>query len=363
MTSIVILGASTRAAATSARRAGLTPWCADLFADADLEHIATVRKISPDTYPHGLLDSLKEAPPGPVMYTGALENYPELIAKIDRPLWGNSANVLRAVRSPSEWTACFQASALPCPAIADEPTSEGRWLLKPRKSAAGCGIREYAAQAFDAQTHFLQERIDGIPCSAVFHASNAGVIFLGATEQLIGTPWLNASGFHYAGSIGPLFLGAQVVQSWRDLGVALGAAFHLRGLFGVDAILRDGVPWAIEINPRYTASVEILERSCRKPLLLGTSGTARPWFSGEKLGKAILFARATFAFPAEGPWLDALKDGVEINETEYADIPHAGEIIERGRPVLTIFASAPFVEDCRAKLQEKAQALDRRLWG
>lgn len=363
MTPLIIIGASTRAAATSARRAGLEPWCADLFADADLERIATVRKIPPEVYPHGLLDALADAPPGPAMYTGALENRPDLIAKIDRPLWGNSAEVLRAVRSPRDWTTCLQARALPCPAFAEEPTSTGRWLLKPRKSAAGFGIQEYAGQPFEARTHFLQERMDGVPCSAVFHASDAGVIFLGATEQLIGAPWLNANGFHYVGSIGPLFLGAQVVQSWRDLGVALVAAFHLRGLFGVDAILRDGVPWPVEINPRYTASVEILERSGRKPLMLGAAGTARPWFSGEKWGKAILFARATFAFPAEGPWLDALKDGVNLDEVEYADIPHAGEIIERGRPVLTIFASAPFVEECRAKLQEKAQALDRRLWG
>src|SRR5205085_5677927 len=90
---VILLGASTRAAAMSARRAGWTPWCADLFADVDLERIAIVRKVT--AYPDELLDALSDAPQAPVAYTGALENWPDLIAKIDRPLWGNPPEVLR----------------------------------------------------------------------------------------------------------------------------------------------------------------------------------------------------------------------------------------------------------------------------
>ena len=80
-------------------------------------------------------------------------------------------------------------------------------------------------------------------------------------------------------------------------------------------------------------------------------------------GKGILYARVTFAFPQDGPWRDVLQAGVHLDQTDYADIPHAGAIIERGQPVLTLFASAATAADCLASLQEKAQALDRRLWG
>src|SRR5205807_1833458 len=125
---IILIGASTRAAAMSARRAGWTPWCADLFADADLQRIATVRKVPIETYPHGLIDALVNAPRAPVIYTGALENRPDLIAKIDRPLWGNSPEVLRAIRSPERWTQCLRQRGFSCPAIADAPTTTGRWL-------------------------------------------------------------------------------------------------------------------------------------------------------------------------------------------------------------------------------------------
>jgi uncharacterized protein len=361
MSDVIVIGASTRAAAMSALRAGWTPWCADLFADADLQRMAAVRKVAMATYPHGLLDALADAPWAPVMYTGALENWPDLIAKIDRPLWGNSPAVLRAIRSPARWTQHLRDLGVPCPFVSDRPKAEGSWLLKPRKSAGGFGIRTYTRQPFNARTHFLQERVDGTPCSAIFvGAETQSAQLVGVTRQLIGIPWLNAVGYQYCGNIGPLLLDADQEARWRCLAAGL-RGFPLRGLFGVDAIVRDGVPWPVEINPRYTSSVEVLERSYRTallPLHRAVFGpTPVPTFRLPTTptihGKAILFARQTLAFPADGPWLDSY---------DYADIPHTGEVIEQGRPVLTLFASAASMPECAAKLEETAQALDRRLW-
>jgi predicted ATP-grasp superfamily ATP-dependent carboligase len=158
---------------------------------------------------------------------------------------------------------------------------------------------------------------------------------------------------------------------WSALGNELANAFHLRGLFGVDAILRDGVPWPIEINPRYTASVEVLERSLQLPSLLWHRDVfeQRPLLAFRPLptptiqGKAVLYARYTIAFPGDGPWKASLEAGADLDAVEYADIPHVGETIEQGQPVLTLFASAATAETCQAKLRENAEALDRRLWG
>src|SRR5665213_1637961 len=70
---IMIFGTSVRAAAFSASRAGLSPWCADLFADSDLRrHCPAVRL--PGRYPLGFLDLVSRDWPGPWMYTGGLEN-------------------------------------------------------------------------------------------------------------------------------------------------------------------------------------------------------------------------------------------------------------------------------------------------
>ena len=151
---VILLGASTRAAAMSTVRAGWTPWCADLYADADLQRIATVRKVPLATYPSGLLDAVRDAPHAPVIYTGALENWPRLIARIDRPVLGNPPEVLRAVRSPERWERCLRAAGLPCPMFADGPVTGGKWLLKPRKSAGGLNIQIYQGQAFRSRAPF-----------------------------------------------------------------------------------------------------------------------------------------------------------------------------------------------------------------
>ena len=86
----LILGASTRAAAFSALRAGLTPWCADLFADADLHMRCHVERVIPHEYPQCFVKLAENAPAGPWMYTGALENHPAIVERIGRrrPLWG-----------------------------------------------------------------------------------------------------------------------------------------------------------------------------------------------------------------------------------------------------------------------------------
>ena len=65
-----LVGASTRAAAFSALRAGLTPFCWDLFADTDLAAVADVEKLSRLT-DDAMLDS--PARRGlPLMQVGAL---------------------------------------------------------------------------------------------------------------------------------------------------------------------------------------------------------------------------------------------------------------------------------------------------
>jgi predicted ATP-grasp superfamily ATP-dependent carboligase len=162
----VILGASTRAAAQSAWRAGLQPWCADVFADADLRRLCPVRHVPLARYPAGLLDALADAPPGPVLYTGALENYPRLLQRIDRPLWGNPPAVVRRVRDPQRLAETLRAAGLPSLAVRTAPVADGgHWLLKPRRGAGGQGIALYTGQAFDPRRHYLQAFRPGPPAA------------------------------------------------------------------------------------------------------------------------------------------------------------------------------------------------------
>jgi predicted ATP-grasp superfamily ATP-dependent carboligase len=151
------------------------------------------------------------------------------------------------------------------------------------------------------------------------------------------------------------------------------AGHIIRGLYGLDFILHDGTPWPVEVNPRYTASVEILEYVWRFPALafhraafVQTGAPDAPPTRPRKdvLGKAIYFAPEPLVFPSDGPWRATLNDPPPVNEMpDFADIPVAGQSIPAGRPVLTFFARAATVSSCMDALRQIAKDLDRWLFG
>jgi predicted ATP-grasp superfamily ATP-dependent carboligase len=379
---LVIFGASARAAAFSALRAGLRPWCADLFADHDLQARCHVVQLSPAEYPNGFVKISAQAPSGPWIYTGGLENRPEIVEKISqgRPLWGNIPEVLAVVRSPLAVARKLKAAGIPCPCIhllPEEISSQGRWLVKPWGSAGGAGIHYWSGKDIRqsrGRKVYYQEFIEGLPCSAVFVGDGRQARLLGATRQLVAESWLHAAPFHYCGSIGPLSLATAQRSALENIGETLVKEFHLRGLFGVDFILSEESPWPVEINPRYPASVEILEYA------LGVTALAahRRVFDSDApeprsqknnptptiLGKAILFARTALIFPKEGPWLQELPNSPSCNELpDSADIPPVGRFIPAGKPILTLFCRSSTTEECLKSLKQIARDLDHRFYG
>jgi predicted ATP-grasp superfamily ATP-dependent carboligase len=409
--SVLLVGASVRAAAYSAVRAGLRPWAIDLFADRDLAAIGPARQVPPGGYPAACVDMASEAPPGPWMYTGALENRPAVVEQIarDRPLWGNDAACLRRVRDPFALADALRAAGLPCPAVRrstiagvcdPDPESPGpqtpatkdqsvagRWLMKPLASAGGAGIRFIPAKSTgrlrDPARHYLQEFVSGESRSGVFLADTDGCRLLGVTRQLVGESWLHAPAFRYSGGVGPLALSAPEQAAWQRLGEAVTAFAGLRGLFGIDAVIRDGMPWAVEVNPRYTASIEVIEYATGvralelqravfdEGFLPSREGQGRktqspsltpPARKDAVVGKAVWYAPRALAVPAEGPWDRMLRGAIAVGTPPpFADIPPAGERIAAQRPVMTAFAVGESVADCERRLRAAAADLDARL--
>jgi len=428
---LLILGASVRAAACSAERAGFQPLACDLFADADLSaRCPTLRAVG---YPHGLAAGAACLPSAPWMYTGGLENHPDVVDQIaaTRELLGNAGPVLRAVRDPFQLAAAFSRAGLAfppvLPAYAAAPDSSpslrrssslrphpaearpGRGLLKRRTSSGGTGVRRWEGCLPSQATPddwYLQQWVAGRPCSAVYVAAAGTATLLGISAQLIAVPWCGGQGFRYCGSLGPLRLSPATVARFRRIGDCLAASFALRGLFGVDAILTPREVWPVDVNPRYTASIEVLERAlgvlavqrhvaaCRQEAggheLRGASGIEQP--SAERsldakslaaerhigwCGKVILYAprpeeargAATHQEDAlDGPAVEIATDAAgELLAAatglwpDVADVPSAGTRIEPGHPICTLFAAAPTQREVLARLQAAAAHWSARL--
>ena len=373
---VCIVGASARAASFSALRAGLEPWGIDLFADADLLAVTRCRRVrSFKEVPAVMARFEAEGMRAPWMYTGAIENRPALIWRLsmDRTLWGNVVWSVRSARLPRYLQGAFARAGIPYPETrfsADDLPQDGSWLVKPTASGGGRGIARWHGQTLKRRRGIVFQRyVSGQPCSACFVGGEAGVQLLGVTQQLVGEPWLHAAPFHYCGSISPLTLSEGQRGSFTRLGEALRVICGLRGLFGVDCILTDDGVWPIEVNPRYTASMEVIELATGMAVLRQHVAAltrlplpSLPANEAEVVGKAILFAPRPIVFPEAGPWQNALLLA-PTRFRPYADIPAAGSTLLAGAPVMSIFARGATADACLQELRRAAAELDRTLFG
>jgi len=325
---------------------------ADLFGDADLQRHCLATRIS--TYPEGLVDWLRQTPCEAWLYTGALENHPALIDQLAtvRPLLGNPGDVLRRVRDPMLLGKVLYEHGLPFPETRTSSAglpSDGSWLVKNYQGSSGTGVEEFTSAI--GKSAYYQQLVTGTPCSAVF----AGPRLLGITRQLVGESWTGADRFQYCGSIAPWSLNAAAENQLRRLGEVLTAEFGLLGLFGVDFIYDGQNPWTIEVNPRYSAAVEIVERTQGINAIdwhIGCSdGLSLPSSASAHHGKAILFAKRQTVISDE-------LTRKFLKQSDLADIPQAGLQIPTGHPVLTVLATAESDDRVIGALRDRIEEIE-----
>ena len=363
---VLLAGVSVRALAESAARAGASVIALDAYGDLDLRRIAEYVAIP--GHGSGVFDQLAVArasrriDASGVSYLSSFENAPEAVKLLasGRVLIGNSPAVLRRVRDPLALARALPRLGLRGPAVrASAPstgaTSATRWLLKPRRSGGGHGIVRWARGMPVPRTSIVQEHIRGIAGSIIFVADGAAVVPLALTRQLSGDAAFGASGYAYCGSIlEPQH--AELRANAIELATRVTREFALRGVCGIDFIARGAVPYAIEVNPRPTASMELVERATGASIWLahvaGCTGSlvasALPRANAQELahGKAVLYARQAVVLGDTTRWLA---------DDDVRDIPAPGERIARGSPICTIFASGRTSALCYAALVRRAR--------
>lgn len=374
MRRLAILGSSARAAAFSAVHAGYEVVTCDLFADADLRACG-VEAHQIDRYPEGFKGWLSGKRYDGWLYTGGLENYPALVDQLaeQSKLLGNPGSVLSKVRSPAELSLCLGDHFPETWMSAEGLPRDGSWLAKRYQSAGGSGVRPLTDSQLDGFStdpkHYYQRRVEGRPASAVYVANGERAVLLGLTEQLVGEAWTGASGFQYCGSVTGIVLSDSTKQTIRQIGQTLAKQFQLQGLFGVDLVIGGSQVWAIEVNPRWTASVELLERAhgfnaikCHMAACLEGELPETPLSEVTRIshGKAIVFAHQP-ATVSKRFTSDCLAGRGSLNSPELADIPNFGTSLEQGNPVCTVFTAGESRDAVIIQFQEKTKALLDRL--
>jgi predicted ATP-grasp superfamily ATP-dependent carboligase len=350
----------------------------DYFGDRDQRRDGETYALGPDfgleSTPENLVRAAAMLRYDAVAYAASLENHPDLVSRLAgaggcRLLLGNSPVTLARVRRlPVLMRACrraginFPPSLLRTAPLHAQPQPPGdapaadvppvRWLRKPRAAGGGWGVRDWSAAdgpPSRAAGTCLQRYVPGLPFSATFVANGRDAVVVGLAEGLAGLPQFGARGFAYCGSLVPpranLDRLLALLPRLQEAATALTRHFGLVGLGGLDLIAgpRDGDVTLLEVNPRYSASMELIERAYAVPLFdwhvdASTAGLLPRFDLAAALsrsvgtatsacwGKSILFAHQSVAVPDTDSWLDA---GV-------CDVPQSGETIRRGAPICTV---------------------------
>jgi predicted ATP-grasp superfamily ATP-dependent carboligase len=360
--------------AESARRAGYEVTAIDAFGDLDLRAVAD-DVVCCNPYSAARVARLAaRLSSDAVAYNSNFENNLAAVARLARgggraaALWGNRPDVLGPVRNPLKLARSLARLGFAVPATratasaARSSSSIAQWLLKPRRSGGGHAIRPWTARDPISRRFVLQERIRGVPASIIFAADGSHAVPLGLSRQLTGDRRVGATGYRYSGSVltaaGDPMLSrdTELLNRATALAAAVTRAFGLVGVNGIDFIARGGIPYPVEVNPRYTASMELSERHYGISIFAAHAGSVRgslPDFSlaharaisRGAVGKAIVYARRDVTVGDTQPWL---------SDHTVRDIPPPSTLIPRGRPICTVFATGRNGASCYSRLIARA---------
>ncbi len=344
---LLIAAVSGRALAQSARRAGLIPLVADFFADLDTQEAAhACRKLKGDIA-RGFqwaslvraLDALAAESPAPILgfvYGSGFEDRPELLSRTAKswPLIGNDAATVGRLKDPESFFGTLDRLGIAHPATTcrKPPHGANGWLVK-RKGGAGGSHIGAKPGAHRRGTLYYQERVEGSPVSALFVADGRRARVLGFSEQW--TAPSQGSPYRYGGAVRPARLAASARQAMRLAVERAASAFGIKGLASADFMVNGKTALLLEVNPRPGATIDIFD-SDDAPLLTfhldavlrARLPRAAPKPAGA-MASAIVFARRRLAVPLTMAW-----------PAWTADRAKPGEIIDKERPICTVWARA-----------------------
>jgi len=411
--SICLMGASCRAAAQAAARAGCTRILAwDDFLDADLLEIAQARSLA--DFPEDSPQSLAELQGIPLVLCGGMENRPDFIQRrIDQGmLCGVTGDMLRQLRSLESWQRWASESRIGWPMTVqdlsdprlDSVRSES-WMLKPVGRAGGVHVRAIASlEGLDRVANlgldpgsptssptsnlwYLQQYVPGISIGVSYCTdSNRNTDNNGTTEsnepprtRIVGIarsilseeleaplPWI------YRGSLSPYSVSPSVFASLERFATTVAQSTGIRGLWQADfQIDPNGQLWLLEINPRWSASMELHE------LLQGYSwitehvrilcdGASKSVPSpgspaGQQVAKGIVYAPHEMHLSVaqvdrlgRSGWHGTLRE-LETAEFCLADIPQSdplGVDFAKGMPIVTVLVAGEKNADLLEKIRQ-----------
>jgi uncharacterized protein len=387
---LLVVGFSARAAAFCACQAGFDPVAIDGCADRDLMALCTdyAGWHQPDAI-HEIESRNGELP---YLLAGGMEHRLDWVDELAAQStgYGCTRSQMVEMRSLSQWMNWSSGCGISFPATWSHKDGieslakhdwEGEWLVKSTMGVGGLDVEHWSnrdvsfiADYFQSRpNHYLQHKIHGKSIGVTFASSQFGSIPIGAALSIDSATQPFVSKYAYAGSCGPIVLSGEQWCSLWDFANSVGGCTGFRGLWQADFIISpSGELVLLEINPRWSASMEILDTclglrlvSLHHRCVQGMLGIEewktiaahiRDAPSNKMLGKMIAYAPRDFVVTdnQSDRWWDRLWDGELEKLTSrcgFADIPLGGTRVGQGQPILTCMVSGNSIGEMQSRLE------------
>ncbi|NIR87548.1 ATP-grasp domain-containing protein [Candidatus Bathyarchaeota archaeon] len=369
---VLVIGIDVVSLASSARKAGYQVYAVDYFGDQDLKDLChktrsiikqrageTCGQLNINFSLEALIqltkDLLKSSEIDVTLLSSGLEDSPEVLFELNDlvPILGNPPDVIQKVRNKTKFFWELERLGIPHPETAtaenfEEAKEKSKDIgfpvvVKPSRGFGGAGVREARnakelKQAFRDAALFdnkvlIQEHVSGTPASASLISSTDKAVVLTLNEQLLGIREVGQrEPFGYCGNVVPLAVTAAITDACKSVVEKVVLHFGLVGSNGVDLVIsEEGVPYVMEVNPRFQGTLECVERVLRTNIVRAHVEACVQGILPTIVKKTSIFCVRLILF---APQRSITPD---LNTFEgVRDIPLPGTIVEEGEPLCSV---------------------------
>ena len=229
----------------------------------------------------------------------------------------------------------FNASAVTVPRLLDHGVFPA--MIKPRRGAGGwrnaivkTAVEQKAWELLNPDVEYIrQEMIAGIPASVCCVADGKLARAIATNEQILRGG--DESSFGFCGSVTPF--DHPLCKTMIQMAEQIVAVSGCTGTIGIDFVVNDEMPYAIEINPRFQGTVDTVERAHGCNLFqyhidacAGILPPSSP-LKRQVAVRSILFADRDIY----------IKEDLKHLKSCIADIPHPNTSFEDGQALVSVY--------------------------
>jgi len=385
---LLVVGLDASAIAASASSSGHIVYAADYFGDRDTMSVTkknlslsnqvprrssgrVVERFSPAGLVKLARKLAQEYCIDGILLGSGLEDSPEELEALQdlAPILGNSIDVISKVRDKVSFFSVLAEKQIRCPETiqagdakaAEEAARKLGYpvVVKPLHGFGGTGVRFIQdSRTLQSAVHsgeevLVQKFVRGIAASASVIGTGRESAVLTVNEQILGDCQLGASSrFAYCGNVVPLDVPSSTLRRCQSVSADVSNAFGLIGSNGVDFVLDEsGLPWVVEVNPRFQGTIECVERVLEINLvevhLAACCGRLLdlPEVSPRFSARLVLYGHQRCSIPDLSVF------------TEIKDIPFPDAIVEKGEPVCSVVTGGNTRDQCIRDARELARKI------